>query len=279
MRKILVLALLSIAFSCDDRSNLATNQNLIKSLQEKGDLVVSGQVINGVDVGFKNENNKFDFVGENHNLILTEFLSKRNGKKLKFKDAFNLAINVAYTYSSQRNSINSRSSRVGASLSQQQFNSLTAESLAFLDSSFVKNLNIKDTMRVKFNKVFDRFVKEGRISQANAQVAKLHLVQLTNCPDLNTMLRLNNLYVNEIVNSDLPQIEKDTQLCYLSIFSYSLSLWYTEEGNRGIAGRKWWKWLVIGAADALGGFCSDPFLAAAVGGVCSGIATDLLGEE
>lgn len=275
-----VLMILSIAFSCNDSNGVNSTENdLLKSLQTKGDLVVNGQSVIGAQQGFTNSNNKFDFVGKRHNQILTEFLEKRNGKRLRFTAGFNLATSVAYPYSKQANFKGLPSGRAGTAMSSSEFSLMSSNSLSFLDSSFVKNLSNKDTLRVKFSEVFDSFVNEGRISETNAKVAKVHLAQLINCPDLTTMLKLNNFYINEINNSNLSQVEKDAQLSYLAIFSYSLTFWYAEEGKVAAAGRKWWKWLVIGAADALGGFFSDPFLAAAVGGICSGVATDLLGNE
>lgn len=138
--------ILSVAFSCNDSNCVnSIENNLLSSLRIKGDLVVNGQYVIGAQPGFTNNNNKFDFVGKNHNQILTVFLKKRNGKRLRFPEGFNLATSVAYPYSMQTSVKGLPSSRAAAAMSASEFNLMTSNSLAFLNSSFVKNLNNKDS--------------------------------------------------------------------------------------------------------------------------------------
>lgn len=274
-----ILLILVVAISCSENSPSikSSNMNFFTSLKVKGDDIIAGQTIVGVNSSYDNSLNKFNFVGQDHNSILSLFMQKRGINKLSRKMSISLATPIAYDYLLKHGYTKGIALRTdGLNVGASDFATFVSESLLFLDSAFFKNLSNSDTLSEKFTHMFDEFAKSGRISENNAIIAKQHLSQLLSCPDLNTMLALNNLYINEIVNSGLSDSDKQIQLTYLSILSHSLYFWYSQTSQGDISGRAWWKWLIIGAVDGLAGFISSPVLAGAVGGVGSGIATDML---
>jgi hypothetical protein len=253
----------------------------LTSLQVQGSVIVSGGSIAGITSNFNNGINRYNYVGQDHNEILAEFIKQKKSEKLSRTSSEALGVSVSYNYLVKRGYVRGTSlgRTAGEDLSYNDYRNFVNQSLTFLDSAFLEDLNNTDTLTARVDQVFDYFVASGRISNNNRSISKQHLSQLINCPNLDAMLALNNLYIAEIANSNLSNEDKQVQLSYLAIFSHSLYFWYGQEDRVSVSGRKWWKWLIIGACDAVGGLISSPILAGAVGGVASGIATDQLGDE
>ena len=135
------------------------NGDLLTTLQDKGESIIAGKTVAGVNSDFDNPTNKFNFVGQDHNRIVGEFMQSRNGQKLGRHNSIRALSEISRSYISRK-----QSSGQIARENSVSFDNLASQTLSLFDSTFIAVLLNADSLVVKFGKVFDQQKKKGQIS-------------------------------------------------------------------------------------------------------------------
>lgn len=303
-------------FSCENDQLVKLENNLLTKIEADAVLALKSNVPANVE----NPSNPFDFVGYHHNKSLdvvrvnlknvmndNESISIRlNGQNLGggaiLKTRIDKTIGIIQNYWLQNvsNSIPSNPSRLFENVKSSYANLITDTNPTQLAR---KNTSTnRDYSKIFYTKI-EKLERNNGLTPVEKSIDSLLLSKVLDCEDLNDFINLTKSFESAISTSNLPNSTKERQLIFLSIFLQSgyyweqvskdpSSEWHSVYGqifsdvkdNGRVKLPKWLKWVIIGAADGLGGLAgslvSSPVGAAVVGGiaggVASGVAEDLL---
>lgn len=290
---------------------------LLANLKNSGDQIVKGKKIDGATNSVNNTLNPYNKVGQLHNNLLDGFKKEIpslyspttavsytiNGKQYsytKVKDKLIAGSYVNYQKTNEPQTLPNSTSNLSYD-GYADYQSLVNQTMDYLVANPIPDLGPVDPVIFEnnFNTQLQQFQTSNGLTEIENQIDNQLINQLLACEDISTATSLVNFYQNTIVSdgSITDQTVLDRQLSFLSVLNYSMNYWYAVENNPSDpwwnvygnlfqedmsqqAKLRWWKWLLIGVSDGLGGLTgllfANPVAAAFVGGAVGSVASGLV---